>query len=175
MTTSEPTIRVQDAESEAELDLVRRLFEAFAAEFHPLVAEIFVVQGFAAEVAGLPGRYAAPSGCLLLAMLGDSPAGCVALRNLGNGTCEMKRLYVAPPYRSRGTGRFLVEEVLRRGERLGYRRMVLDSLPEMTGAIALYQRYGFVDTAPYWGHPTAHPVFMERPLGISAPTDQNVG
>ena len=123
-------------------------------------------QGFDAEVAGLPGRYAPPSGCLLLAMDGDIPAGCVALRDLGDGTCEMKRLYVTPEHRGRGLGRLLVEEVLRRAERMGYRRMVLDSLPEMAGAFALYRQHGFVETAPYWGHPTGHAIFMERSLGL---------
>ena len=131
-----------------------------------LVAEILAVQGFDAEVAGLPGRYAPPSGCLLLAMDGDIAAGCVALRDLGDGTCEMKRLYVTPEHRGLGLGRLLVEEVLLRAGRMGYRRMVLDSLPEMAGALALYRRHGFVETAPYWGHPTGHAIFMERSLGL---------
>ena len=137
----------------------------FAAEFDPLVAGIFAVQGFAAEVAGLPGRYAPPGGCLLLALDGETPAGCVALRDLGDGTSEMKRLYVPPPYRGRGAGRVLIAEVIRRAEHLGYRRMVLDTLPEMADAIALYHAFGFTATAPYWGHPTDHAVFLARPLG----------
>lgn len=87
------------------------------------------------------------------------------MRDLGNGTCEMKRLYVEPIYRGRGTGKLVVEEVVRRGRRLGHRRMVLDTLPEMAGAVVLYRRLGFVDTDPYWAHPTQHAVFMERPLG----------
>ena len=115
---------------------------------------------------GLPGRYAPPSGCLLLAMYGDIPAGCVALRDLGHGTCEMKRLYVTPEHRGLGLGRLLVEAVLLRAGRMGYRRMVLDSLPEIAGALALYRQHGFVETAPYWGHPTGHAIFMERSLGL---------
>ena len=165
MTASHPTIQVADAASPEALDQVRQLLREFAAEFDPVVAEIFVVQGFAAEVAGLPGRYAPPTGCLLLALEGTTPAGCVALRDLGGGICEMKRLYVPPPFRSRGAGRLLVAAVLRRAEGLGYRRMVLDTLPEMGAAIALYEGFGFVATAPYWGHPTAHAVFMARALG----------
>ena len=160
-----PTIRVVDAMSVGGLGHARRLFRDFADEYGPLVALIFDVQGFAAEVAGLPGRYAPPSGCLMLAMEGETPAGCVALRDLGGGTCEMKRLYVAPPYRGRGTGRLLVEEVVRGAGRMGYRRMVLDTLPEMSGALALYREHGFVETAPYWDHPTKGAVFLERPLG----------
>ena len=164
MTSSDPPIRVEDAAGPVALDQARGLLGEFAAEFGPLVAGIFAVQGFDAEVAGLPGRYAPPSGCLLLALAGPSPAGCVALRDLGAGTCEMKRLYVPPAYRSRGVGRLLVAAVLRRAAGIGYRRMVLDTLPEMAGAIALYREFGFVATEPYWGHPTAAAVFMARPL-----------
>ena len=97
-------------------------------------------------------------------MEGDVPAGCVAMRDLGGGTCEMKRLYVAPEYRGRGVGRLLVEEVLRRAERAGYRRMVLDTLPEMAGAIALYRAFGFVETAPYWDCPVERTIYLERRL-----------
>ena len=142
-----------DAVGEAGLGHARSLFRAYAAEFAGSIAEILCHQGFDAEVAGLPGRYAPPSGCLLLAMDGDMPAGCVALRDLGDGTCEMKRLYVAPEHRGLGLGRLLVEEVLRRAERMGYRRMVLDSLPEMAGALALYRRHGVRRDRPLLGAP----------------------
>jgi putative acetyltransferase len=166
MSQGEPTILLLDAVEEDGLGQTRSLFRAYAAEFAGSIAEILCHQGFDAEVAGLPGRYAPPSGCLLLAMDGDIPAGCVALRDLGGGTCEMKRLYVTPEHRGRGVGRLLVEEVIRRAEGLGYSRMVLDSLPEMAGALALYRQHGFVETAPYWGHPTGHAIFMERSLGL---------
>jgi putative acetyltransferase len=166
MRPGEPTLGLVDVVGAEGLGHARNLFRDYAAEYGPLVAVIFDVQGFAAEVAGLPGRYAPPSGCLLLAMEEDIPAGCVAMRDLGEGTCEMKRLYVAPEHRGRGLGRLLVEEVIRRAERISYRRMVLDTLPEMEGALALYRQYGFIETAPYWGHPTEQAVFMERSLGI---------
>jgi putative acetyltransferase len=134
MRSGDPTIRLEDAEGSEALDLARGLFRSYAAEFADSIAETLCFQGFEAEVADLPGRYAPPSGCLILAMEGDTPAGCVALRGLGDGTCEMKRLYVAPAYRGRGVGRLLVEDVVRRAGRMGYRRMVLDSFPEMAGA-----------------------------------------
>lgn len=167
MMPDDSTVRVLDAIDEEGLGHARNLFRAYAAEFAASIAETLCFQGFDAELAGLPGRYVPPSGCLLLAMDGDIPAGCVALRDLGGGTCEMKRLYVAPEIRGRGVGRLLVEEVIRRAERAGYRRMVLDTMPEMTGAIALYGEYGFVVTAPYWGHPADRAVFMERSLGLT--------
>jgi putative acetyltransferase len=165
MSPGDPTIRVVDAVGAEGLVHARNLFRAYAAEFADSIAETLCFQGFDAEVVGLPGRYAPPSGCLLLVMDEDIPAGCVALRDLGDGACEMKRLYVASTYRGRGIGKLLVGEVIRRGERLGYRRMVLDTMPEMIGALALYREFGFVATTSYWEHPAERAVFMERLLG----------
>ena len=105
MKTSDPKIRVVDADGEAGLDHARHLFRSYAEEYAASIAGTLCLQGFDAEVAGLPGRYVPPSGCLLLAMEGDTPAGCVGLRDLGDGTCEMKRLYVVPRFRGRGVGR----------------------------------------------------------------------
>ena len=164
MTPVGPTARVVVAVGEEGLGHARHLFRDYAGGASGTIAAILRSQGFEAEIAGLPGRYAPPSGCLLLAVDGDQPVGCVAMRDLGGGTCEMKRLYVAPGYRGRGVGGLLVGEVVRRGERAGHRRMVLDSMPEMVEAIALYRRHGFVETDPYWGHPTGHAVFMEKRL-----------
>jgi ribosomal protein S18 acetylase RimI-like enzyme len=165
MTPGDPMIRLEDADGPEALEPARRLFRAYASEFSDSIAETLCFQGFDAEVAGLPGRYAPPSGCLILAMDGEIASGCVALRDLGEGTCEMKRLYVAPTYRGRGVGRLLVMGVIERGERLGYRRMVLDTMPEMSGALGLYREYGFIETTPYWSHPAERAVFMERSLG----------
>ena len=145
----------------------RRMFRAYAADTAGTTAESLCLQGFDAEVAGLPGKYAPPSGCLLLAMDGDEPVGCVALRDLGGGYCEMKRLYVSPGCRGRGVGDLLVGEVIRRGEGTGHGRMVLDTLPEMLGAIALYRRHGFVEATPYWDNPVGRALYLERGLGMS--------
>jgi putative acetyltransferase len=166
MIPADSTIHVEDAISARSLELVQHLFRSYADEFAGSLTETLRVQGFAAEVAGLPGRYAGPSGCLLLATEGNSPAGCVALRDLGNGTCEMKRLYVAPSHRARGVGKLLIRELIRRAEKIGYRRMVLDTFPEMTSALALYREHGFVETAPDWSHQADHPVFMQKPLSV---------
>ena len=164
MTSSSPMIQVTDAEDEARVNHVRLLFRSYAAEYANSIAQTLCFQGFEAELAGLPGRYAAPSGCLLLAMQGDLPAGCIAMRDLGGGTCEMKRLYVAPEFRGRGTGRLLVEAIIRRAGRAGYTRMVLDTVPEMAEAIALYRSFGFVETSPYWDCPVERTIYLEKPL-----------
>jgi ribosomal protein S18 acetylase RimI-like enzyme len=171
MTPVDPTVSVVDAVGEEGLGHARRLFRAYAAEYTTSIAESLCFQGFEAELAGLPGRYAPPSGCLLLAMEGDQPAGCVAMRDLGGGTCEMKRLYVAPEHRGRGVGRLLVEVVLQRAERAGYDRMVLDTLPEMAGALALYREFGFVEAVPYWDCPVERTVYLERRLDVTDGND----
>jgi ribosomal protein S18 acetylase RimI-like enzyme len=181
MNPSDQSIRVVEANDEVRLGLAKDLFRAYSKdlfrsysdceEYAASIAETLSFQGFDAEVDGLPGRYAPPSGCLILAMDGEIPAGCVALRDLGDGTCEMKRLYVAPTHRGQGMGKLLVEEVVRRAGRMGYRRMVLDTMPEMVGAVALYRQFGFVETTPYWDHPIEQAVFMERPINTEVKPD----
>ena len=87
------------------------------------------------------------------------------MRDLGGGTCEMKRLYVAPECRGSGVGKMLAGEVVSRAERAGYRRMVLDTIPEMEGALALYRSLGFVETGRYYDNPVERTICLERPLG----------
>jgi len=151
------------ADAEA-LDRVRALLRWYAEEFDEPHGENLRQQGFAAEIVGLPGRYAGPSGALLLGTVDDLPAGCVALRGLGGGVCEMKRLYVAPPFRRHGLGRALLEAVLDRAEAFGHRRMVLDTIPEMAVALAMYRSLGFTETAPYWNSPDPRTVYLMKDL-----------
>ena len=165
MSTSDPAIRVTDVEDDEGLDGVGRLFRAYASEYAASIGASLCFQGFEAELAGLPGRYAPPLGCLLLAMEAGHAAGCVAMRDLGGRTCEMKRLYVAPEYRGRGIGRLLVQAVIGRAEGAGYRRMMLDTVPEMAGALALYREEGFVETTRYWDNPIEETIYLEKVLG----------
>jgi GNAT superfamily N-acetyltransferase len=121
-------------------------------------------QGFAQELAALPGAYAPPRGRLLIALADDEPSGCVGLRPLADDVCEMKRLYLRPSLRGRGAGRLLATRIIEEAKSIGYRRMRLDTLPGMKEAVALYETLGFQRIAPYYASPVAGTVFMERPL-----------
>ena len=110
--------------------------------------------GYAGELADLPGAYSAPPGCLLLAELGGLPAGCVALRPLDGKRCEMKRLYVRAAFRGAGLAGILVEHVIERARAQGYREMYLDTMPKMRAARLMYDMLGFKACAPYLAEPT---------------------
>ena len=123
-------------------------------------------QGFEAELAGLPGAYAPPTGELFIARDDVGQAiGCVALRPVeAKGTCEMKRLYVAPAGRGQGLGRALMQAVIEEARDLGYREMRLDTLPEMTVAQSMYREAGFQPIAPYYDTPVGGTVFLALDL-----------
>lgn len=116
------------------------------------------------ELADFPGAYAPPSGCLLLAVDGSEAAGCIGIRELEPGTCEMKRLYIRPAWRGHGLGRRLVEAALEQARAMGYSAMCLDTLPEMQSAIRLYQSFGFQRTEPYYANPIPGALFFKLRL-----------
>ena len=118
-------------------------------------------QGFQQELDGLPGDYAPPDGQLLLAIDGDRAVGCVAIRKLGEGICEMKRLYVQPGHRGKGLGRRLAEAIIPEARGNGYEKMRLDSLTSLKEAAGLYRSLGFIEISPYRYNPLPDAVFME--------------
>jgi len=136
---------------------VRVLFEEYSA----LVAEALCFQNFDAELGALPGAYAPPGGALLIARDGSEAAGCVALRPLDAGTGEMKRMYVRERHRGSGLGRRLALAIIEEAKQRKFKRMVLDTLPKLETAIALYRDLGFRETAPYLACPTPGAVCFE--------------
>lgn len=138
-----------------------KLFEAYAASLGLDLS----FQDFTTEMAQMPGKYAPPTGSLLLARNDDREAiGCVGLRRLEDGICEMKRLYVGPKGRGLGLGKALAREVIQDAEKMGYSAMRLDTLPNMSSARALYQSLGFVEVAPYYPTPLEGTIFLELQL-----------
>jgi ribosomal protein S18 acetylase RimI-like enzyme len=130
-------------------------------------------QGFAEELASLPGSYVPLKGGLWLARVGSGShralegevAGVVALRPLAqDGVCELKRLWVRPGFRGLGLGRRLVETALAAARAAGHRTMLLDTLPQMTDARRLYDLLGFRETKPYYHNPVAGVVYMALAL-----------
>jgi ribosomal protein S18 acetylase RimI-like enzyme len=153
---------VAEAADAADFAAGRVLFEEYAAQLRIDLC----FQGFAAELADLAGIYSAPTGCLLLARRGGVPVGCGAIRRFSADACEMKRLYVQSSARGASLGRRLAEALAARARELGYARMLLDTLEEMTAARALYRSLGFREIAPYYRNPSPGIVYMELDLGM---------
>lgn len=162
---------IVEAAGADDMQAVRRLFRAY----QEWLGVDLCFQGFEAELAGLPGAYAPPAGALLLARAPDGAAvGVVGVRPLAApGVCEMKRLYVVPGVRGHGLGRRLAEAVIVRARAAGHRRMVLDTLPHLDAALALYRDLGFHAGQRYNDNPLDGVMFLERDL--TAPRDRGNG
>ncbi len=155
-----PEIRPVTNGSQAEIEAVRRLF----LEYADFLEVDLCFQDFEQELADLPGAYAPPDGRLLLAVADNQPVGCVALRKLDEGICEMKRLYVQPGFRGMGLGKRLAEAIVREARGIGYRAMRLDSIDSLKEAAALYRSLGFVEIPSYRYNPLPGAVFLELVL-----------
>lgn len=161
-------LRIAPAGSPADVAAVRALFEEYAASLDVDLC----FQGFADELAGLPGDYAPPRGTLLLASAGGEPVGCVALRPEGRaGIAELKRLYVRPAGRGLQLGRRLTEQALRFARAAGYASVCLDTLPSMHAAQRLYEALGFRDTDAYRFNPVAGTRYMALSLSLAPAPD----
>ena len=124
-------------------------------------------QGFEDEVNSLPGKYAPPDGRLYILKYNDKFSGCIALRKIEDDICEMKRLYLKEDIRGKGIGKELVEKIIKDAKDIGYKKMRLDTIKEkMPNAVALYEKYGFVEIMPYYHNPNPHTLFMELDLTV---------
>jgi N-acetylglutamate synthase-like GNAT family acetyltransferase len=147
---------IRHAEIPNDLAQVRTLFREYA---DGLGVDL-CFQGFDAELAELPGKYAAPAGRLLLAWHGGKVVGCVAMRGIDASTCEMKRLYVRPQARGEQLGRRLAERVCAEAREAGYSRICLDTLPMMISAQQLYRSLGFEPIEAYVFNPIPGSLFL---------------
>jgi ribosomal protein S18 acetylase RimI-like enzyme len=159
-----PKIELLVAESPLQLDMVRSLMVEYAGQ----LGISLCFQGFDDELAGLPGDYAAPGGCLLLAMVDGQPAGCVGLRPCTDvdypNACEMKRLYVKRAFRRFGLGRQLAQTLMDQAVRAGYSTLLLDTLDDMEAARGLYASLGFEEVPPYYFNPLPGAHYLKADL-----------
>jgi len=159
-------IKLVLAESPEHIEAARTLFKEYAAS----LGFSLCFQSFDKELAELPGSYAPPRGRLILALerapvAGPKYAGCVALHPLGDGICEMKRLFVRPGFRGRGVGQQLIAAIIAAGRELGYASMRLDTVPGvMDAAIKMYRQTGFREIPPYTHNPVPGAIFLELAL-----------
>jgi GNAT superfamily N-acetyltransferase len=163
-----PTIAVRQVEG-ADSAQAAALFREYAGQ---LTVDLSF-QGFDQELASLPGDYAAPQGALLLATVDGTPAGCGAFRPRPDvdelNACEMKRLYVRPPYRRFGLGRRLARQLMDLAMQAGYSTMLLDTLDDMEAARNLYGSLGFVEIPPYYYSPLPGSHYLKVDLGAGRP------
>jgi len=153
-------VRIVEAQDAAAYAIARQLLEEYAAWLdieveHPILER---------ERTRLPGDYGPPNGALLLAYVDDEIAGCVALRALEPGICEMKRLWVRGTYRRDGVGRALALALIERATRRGYRRMRLDTMAQMIAARRLYDTLGFREIPAYNASPIPDTLYLEIEL-----------
>jgi ribosomal protein S18 acetylase RimI-like enzyme len=153
-------MKIVKARTSDEIEAVRNLFR----EYEQFLSVDLCFQSFEEELASLPGKYGPPDGVLLIAIDGQNFAGCVALRKLEEGICEMKRLFIRPKYRGQGLGRRLAKQTIDEAVKLGYSSMRLDTLDKLIEAIRLYESLGFKRRDPYYHNPLPGVLYWELEL-----------
>jgi putative acetyltransferase len=154
-------VQLTQVESGSALEEIRSLFLEYAQSLDFDLC----FQNFDAELRELPGRYRPPEGRLILCEVDGSAAGCIALKPLEPGICEMKRLFVRPAFRGRQLGVLLAKHIINEARVIGYSAMRLDTIRgRMDNAIALYSSVGFREIPPYYKNPVPNAFFMELRL-----------
>jgi putative acetyltransferase len=152
---------IVQAETDEQISDARLLFR----EYEAWLGMDLCFQDFEHEVAKLPGKYAKPHGRLLLAYSDGKLAGCIAMRKLEDGVCEMKRLFVRDGFRGQRIGIQLIEKVIEEAHKENYKTMRLATFPpKMSKAVSLYESHGFRLIPPYYHNPHVGVVFMELSL-----------
>ena len=153
-------IKIVEANTKELIERAKELIREYAQSLE-FVLEF---QDFDKKMEDFPGQYVSPRGCLFIALNEDQPIGCVAFRNLEQGVCEMKRLYVKPDFRGQKAGKLLAEVVIKTAKVMGYNYIRLDTVPSMKQANMLYNALGFKQIAPYRFNPIEGATFFELNL-----------
>ncbi|MER2538972.1 MAG: carbonate dehydratase [Azonexus sp.] len=156
------TLRTLSTDDTQAIDQVRQYFRNYAA----WLGVDLSYQNFDQEMASLPGAYTAPEGRLFFAEIEGRPAGCVGVRPLpeSEGVCEMKRLYVDPEERGHGVGNALALAAIKAAKEIGYRKLIIDTLPSMRMAVKLYRELGFTEAPAYYKTPVEGTMFLALDL-----------
>lgn len=155
------SFEIIQAETPSQIVQAREIFEEYAES----LGFSACFPGFKEELSGLPGGYAPPEGRLLLAEYEGELAGCVGLRKLEAGVCEMRRLYLRPSFRGKGLGRILADYLISEARKIGYQQMRLGTVePKMKRALEMYRSMGFHVIQPYRANPLKDAVYMELEL-----------
>lgn len=154
-------IEIIQAETDEQVAEAKKIFR----EYEAWLGLDLCFQGFEEELASLPGKYSLPKGRLYLAYSGDEVVGCIALREIERGICEMKRLFLRESARGKGVGNQLIERLTSDARDIGYEKMRLDTYPAKMGiAVSLYESHGFYEIPAYYKNPDDSVLFMELAL-----------
>jgi putative acetyltransferase len=154
------SVELMQPDSAEEWAQARMLVEQYAASLGVDLS----FQNFTHELQHLAQEYSPPQGAFLLALDDGRYLGCVGLRAYAAGIGEIKRLYTTPAARGRGVGRLLAEAIVAAGRQRGYRQLLLDTLPVMNQAHALYASMGFKPTAAYRYNPVPGTAYLQLTL-----------
>lgn len=122
------------------------------------------VQNYDSELEHLGDKYGLPDGRLYIVKVDNEVAGCIGLRKIDNENCEMKRLYVRPKFRGHKIANKLVEIIIEDAKEIGYKNMLLDTLPFLERAIYLYKKFGFNEIESYNNSPMDTSIYMKLDL-----------
>lgn len=130
----------------------------------PSFEKYLEIQNYGEELNHLETKYGLPGGRLYLAYWNEELAGCIGLRKIDDENCEMKRLYVRQKYRGLHIGNQLVEKIMEDGRSMGYKHLLLDTLPFLQSAIHMYKQYGFYEIGCYNDNPMDNSIYMKLDL-----------
>jgi GNAT superfamily N-acetyltransferase len=151
-------LQLKSADTEADYALAKNLFLEYASQLGVDLS----FQNFAREIETIREEYSPPSGSLFLAVDNELNAvGCFGIRKFKDSICELKRMYLQKEFHGLGLGSMMLKKSIDVARDLGYGRMRLDTLPTMTAAISLYQRFRFYEIPPYRFNPVEGTKYFE--------------